>query len=103
MSTSSNEARSIVESHLQSQEAQMNSDGTIPRALHLIVVREEERMNGWIYFYDTKEHIIDGDVTCALAGNVPYFVNREDGSIDIISAEMLDELREKWRKDKGRS
>jgi immunity protein 35 of polymorphic toxin system len=40
-----------------------------------------EKSFGWVFFYNTKEYIENGDFRDALLGNAPLIVNRHDGSV----------------------
>ena len=87
MSISIEEARRIIEVRLRSDEAKMNAFGSalpdhasLPK-LHLMVTREEEHDCGWLFFYDSREHAVEGNISFALAGNWPFLVSRNDGSV----------------------
>ncbi len=36
---------------------------------------------GWVFFYDTKAFLLEGDQTARLAGNAPLIIDRRDGSV----------------------
>jgi hypothetical protein len=36
---------------------------------------------GWVFFYDSAEHIRTGDDNDAIAGNAPFIVNRDSGEL----------------------
>ena len=40
-----------------------------------------ERDFGWIFFYDSKNHVETGDLRYAIAGNSPILVERKTGFI----------------------
>ena len=57
-------------------------DADRPKA-HLMILDEhtEEHEFGWVYSYNTREYIVDGDFSYALAGNAPLIVDRSDGQL----------------------
>jgi hypothetical protein len=40
-----------------------------------------ERSWGWVFFYQSSEHLRTGSISAALAGNAPYMVNRHTGEV----------------------
>jgi hypothetical protein len=52
-------------------------DGITPM---IVDTETQEREFGWVFFYDSREHVETGDVLYALAGNAPVVVLR-DGTI----------------------
>jgi hypothetical protein len=40
-----------------------------------------EREWGWVFFYDSQLHRQTGDFKFAVAGNAPYFVRKNDGTV----------------------
>lgn len=40
-----------------------------------------ERSFGWVFFYDSKQHIETGEIRHMLAGNAPLVVTRHDGKL----------------------
>jgi len=47
----------------------------------MVITRVEERELVWVVYYDSRRHLETGDFRDALAGNAPYLVAREDGSL----------------------
>jgi hypothetical protein len=47
----------------------------------MIVTRVEDHELGWIVCYDTGPHHETGEFRFAIAGNAPYLVSCEDGSL----------------------
>lgn len=47
----------------------------------LIVTRVEEHELGWIVCYDSRPHHETGDFRFTIAGNAPFLVSSEDGSL----------------------
>jgi hypothetical protein len=39
---------------------------------------------GWVFFYDSREHIETGSISSALAGNAPVLVLRRDGEVRVL-------------------
>lgn len=52
-----------------------------PEKPRMVITRVEERELGWVVYYDSQRHHETGDFQDALAGNAPYLVAREDGSL----------------------
>lgn len=53
---------------------------------------------GWVYFYNTRRFIDDGDLRSAIAGNAPIVVLRETGEVLVTGTahpvdHYLDEIR----------
>ena len=40
-----------------------------------------EKEWGWVFFYDSVDHIRTGDDKDAIAGNAPFIVNRNSGEL----------------------
>jgi hypothetical protein len=55
------------------------------RAYELVVIdsltREEDF--GWLFFFNTREFMETGDMSAALGGNAPLFVERETGELHV--------------------
>ncbi len=71
-----------------------------PEKPEMVITRVEERELGWVIYYDSRRHVESGDYRDALAGNAPYFVARDDGSLwDTGTAAPLEErIREAERR-----
>jgi len=52
--------------------------------LEFIIVDEIEIGEGWVFFYNDKEYVETGDISLALAGNGPIFIDRE-GRVNKLS------------------
>jgi hypothetical protein len=59
----------------------------------------EEHELGWLIFYDSQPHHETGELQHAIAGNAPYLVSREDGSMVVTGTAppFEDRLREAER------
>ncbi|MGC4074684.1 MAG: YrhB domain-containing protein [Nibricoccus sp.] len=94
MPISAEGARQLVQARLHAEEEKLNAYGSaLPshasrKKLHLMITKEEERDFGWLFFYNTREHVIDGDVISAIAGNWPFVVYRETGAIEHMPVSM---------------
>jgi hypothetical protein len=66
------EAQSLAEAYLQSQ-------GIANVAI--LPTSTNEKAFGWVFFYQSREHLETADASFALAGNAPLIVNRHDGSV----------------------
>jgi hypothetical protein len=47
----------------------------------MVVTRVEDHELGWIVCYDSRPHHESGEFRFAIAGNAPYLVSCEDGSL----------------------
>lgn len=47
----------------------------------VVVCAVNEHSWGWMFFYESQRYLQTGNVSCALAGNCPLFVTKEDGTI----------------------
>ncbi|GAA2750703.1 YrhB domain-containing protein [Kitasatospora cinereorecta] len=56
------------------------------RLPELAVVAVEEHAFGWLVFWQSVEYIRTRDIGAMLAGNGPFLVDRQDGSIHSIAA-----------------
>ena len=56
---------------------------TTGEGVTMVIVDEAttEIPEGWIFFYDSREHIETGDFSFCIAGNAPLVVCREDGRV----------------------
>jgi hypothetical protein len=69
------QAQRIALQYVKSKEAEMGCE------LMLIEESTMERDFGWVFFYDSKDHIETGDFSHAIAGNVPIVLTRSDGAL----------------------
>ncbi len=46
-----------------------------------VIVRVDEHPWGWMFLYESENHLRTGNISYALAGNCPLFVTREDGTL----------------------
>ena len=56
-------------------------DAYWPDKPEMIVVRVAEHELGWLIFYDSRQHHETRDIRYAIAGNAPFLVSREDGTM----------------------
>ena len=75
MSVTKAEARKIAIGYVKAKEADAGCE------LVLMDGNTMERDYGWIFFYDSKDHIEKGGISHALAGNAPFVVTRTDGLV----------------------
>jgi hypothetical protein len=69
--------------------------------VHPVILDEEtiERDFGWVFFYDSSEHIETGDFGDALAGNAPIIVNKHDGSLHLTGTyQVVEEFIEAYER-----
>ena len=74
-------AREMVMREIEMLPHGLGPDGVVVLDEHTI-----ERPWGWVFFYQSRRWREMGDENFFLLGNVPYIVNRHDGSIHAISA-----------------
>ena len=100
-------AREIVAQRLRKDEEEMNSFGSaLPEfknrsKVHLIILDDEtqEHEFGWVFFYDSREHIESGDDREMLAGNAPYIVDKTDGRLYVTgTAHQLEHYLDEFQR-----
>jgi hypothetical protein len=58
---------------------------------------------GWVFFYNSEEFLDTGNYSYCLAGNAPFIVDREDGSLHVTgTAQSAEHYIEKYRAQKQR-
>ena len=74
---SEEQAHRLAERHLRELEPSVG--------LELVLLPEStiEGAWGWMFFYDSRAHAEQGNLSAALAGNAPIIVSREDGSLHV--------------------
>lgn len=82
------DAVKIMEKHLKESEIEMNRFGSANPGyenpnIELVILHEQTREYdfGWVFFYDSKQHMETQDVKYALAGNAPMIVDRNSGEL----------------------
>jgi len=53
----------------------------VGQSLELLQADTLEQAFGWVYFYNSSEYLKTGDFRRMLAGNAPFFVNKNSGEI----------------------
>jgi Immunity protein 35 len=71
------EAKNIAKRHISSLES-------APGELMLVDSGTIEKYYGWIFFYNSKAYLVDGDEFEALGGNSPFLVERYGGNVKIF-------------------
>ena len=91
-------ATRIVSEHLAAMERRMNDFGsTLPGhadrpQLHLVVTSTTE------YAFAAREYLETGDLRCALAGNAPLIVDRQEGQVYVAgTAHPVDHYLDEYR------
>ena len=71
------EAKQLVYKHINA------ADPYAVQSVELAILDSEtiEKEYGWVFFYDTKEYLMTGDILDTLVGNAPYIVNKYTGEI----------------------
>ena len=69
------EARTLALAYIKSKEMGAGCD------LVLLDGKTSERDFGWVFFYDSKQHVETKEFRYALAGNAPIVVTRADGEL----------------------
>lgn len=67
------EARRRAEAHLTKIASRGN--------LRLALTGEQEFVDGWVFFYDSVQHMETGALSDSLVGNAPILVDRDSGEI----------------------
>jgi len=51
--------------------------------LELLLLEDltQEEEFGWVFFYDSKAYVEDGESSLALAGNAPFIIDRRTGAL----------------------
>lgn len=82
------QAISLVEEYLRESAAEINNFGSAlpgyvnPKVkLRILSDQTEEHDFGWVFHYDSAEHIQTGDFRGGLVGNAPLIVDRNSGQI----------------------
>ena len=70
------QAKQIVQSHLAAISRELEPDAAV-----IIESATIERTFGWVFFYQSREHLRSGSLSHALAGNAPLIVDRLTGDI----------------------
>jgi len=52
-----------------------------PDQPEFVITRIEDHAKGWLICYDSRPHHETGDFRHAIAGNAPFLVSAEDGSL----------------------
>jgi Immunity protein 35 len=68
------EARRLAQQHL---------DGDRGNASWLVLTREQEFADGWVFYYDSRQHQATGAFLDAVGGNAPIIVDWETGELSI--------------------
>ncbi len=89
------DARRIAEQQLR----QLYADGTDTLAIDDQATREEDV--GWVFFYQSKKYLSDGDADERLVGNAPIVVDRQGDVHETGTAEPLDHYLEVIRTQLG--
>ena len=57
---------------------------------------------GWVFFYDSKAHVEFGDIGSMLAGNAPFLIDAEDGSLHVFgTAEPVETYLHEYERFRG--
>ena len=101
------DATEIARQSLNDMAAEINAYGSaLPghanrTSTELVVTIEEEFDDGWMFGYNTREFVEDGNPVAMLAGNYPLFIARLDGAVhstaDPEYRHYLDQLKERRR------
>lgn len=53
--------------------------------IELVILEDHtiERGFGWVFFYNSKGYVAEGDEHQMLAGNAPFIVDRKDGTVHV--------------------
>ena len=95
-----NESLSIVNLYLKELEGKIELSSKRSKIeLMLIESATLEKTYGWIFFYNSRQYIEEGNMSLALAGNTPLIVERRSGKLTVTgtarSIEYYSDLYEK--------
>jgi hypothetical protein len=57
------------------------SDAAWPDKPEMILLRTDRRESGWVVYWTSRPYHETGEIEHAIAGNAPYLVCREDGTL----------------------
>jgi hypothetical protein len=81
-------------------EGSLRPDGVTPVILDDKTI---ERDFGWVFFYQSREHIETGDFGSILLGNAPVIVDRDDGSLHVTgTAQPIESYLAKYKAVRSR-
>ena len=69
--------------------------------IELVLIRDQTLSTdfGWVFVYDSKAFVETGEFRHRLAGNAPFIVDKNDGSIhDTGTAEPVESYLENYRR-----
>ena len=105
MPISRDDAARIARHRLDEMATEINAYGSaLPghadrTPIELVVTIEEEFDDGWVFAYNSRAFVEDGETGAMLAGNYPLFITRIDGSVhstaDQEHRHYLDQLAER--------
>ncbi|NTG51895.1 hypothetical protein G6M04_31435 [Agrobacterium rhizogenes] len=50
----------------------------------LQIVRRLDVPYGWVFFYNTQAYVQTGEIISALAGNAPFIIDADNGSLHVF-------------------
>lgn len=90
-----NQAKKIVYEYLARMELEAGEQ------FEIIDSETIEKKFGWVFFYNSKKYIETGDFRYMLAGNVPFIIDKVDGSLhETGTAESIDYYISEYVKNK---
>lgn len=48
------------------------------------ITKTQEASFGWVFFYQSKDYIETGNLSSMLAGNAPFIIDQETGSVHVL-------------------
>jgi hypothetical protein len=87
MSITREDAAEIARQNLNEMAAEINAYGSaLPghadrTPTEVVITVEKETDDGWIFAYNSRAYVEDGNPSAMLAGNYPILVARADGSV----------------------
>lgn len=98
-------AQRIVLEHLAKVEREIHDFSSAPLGhenkpyLHLVVANTIEYDFGWVFIYDTREHLETSDIKYSVVGNAPLIVDKNDGHLYITgTAHPVEHYVEQYRR-----
>jgi hypothetical protein len=71
------QALAIVEAHLATLAQRLGEP--------LQIIEFQEKEQGWVFFYESRNYLETQDISVMLVGNSPLLVLRADGTLHLVS------------------
>lgn len=72
----------IKEAEATARQYLTDLQGIIGNPIQITKIQKESF--GWVFFYQSKDHLKTGNISSMLAGNAPFIVCRETGAVEVL-------------------